>query len=228
MQSARIHDLRVMLMVNALKCRTRHPQTLRSYGNLLDERGQEFADHNRQVLSAMIDRYGPLQGPGAYNRYETALANYHSMPEPSQRQCEDVAAYISLAARADHAELATLSKLATNRSIDACLTPLNGADDDELAKLDPSPEPAMLTQAAAAEGAPEMVDGIPTYHVPGTGPDTAPEPLEKVALPAFETTDVEPEKPQPAQASAAEDKLDQAILALSEAVAALSDLRREP
>lgn len=233
MQSARIHDLRVMLMVNALKCRFRHPEALRSYGELLEQRGQELTDHSRLVQLNLSHKYGDVVGPVAYNRYETAIANHHSVPDPSQKQCEDVAAYIDLAMRADHAELETLSKLVTNRAIDVCLTPLQGSA--EVVAV--GPETASETIAAArpirvsiAEEAPQLVDGIPTYTVPGTGPDTAPEPLEVVALPAA----------APASASAAavsapaspavgaNDKLDQAIIALSAAVAALSDLRQQP
>lgn len=233
MQSARIHDLRVMLMVNALKCRVRSPQTLRSYGELLDQRGEELDDHNWQILNAMIDKYGPVQGPVAYNRYETAIANYHSFTEPSQRQCDDIAAYINLAGRADHAELETLSRLATNRAIDVCIVPASGANDRMSATPAMTAPTAGLTRAAASEPELEMVDGIPTYTTPGTGPDTAPQPLETVAVPAAGTADAEPVMAQaPADAGSpalsAEDKLDQAIVALSAAVAALSDLRRKP
>ena len=236
MQSARIHDLRIMLMVNALKCRTRSPQTLRSYGELLDQRGEELTDHSRQILSALIDKHGPTLGPVVYNRYETAIANYHSFTEPTQRQCDDIAAYINLAGRADHAELETLSRLATNRAIDVCIPP-RGADNATSAEPAMTAPPATLTRASAAEPELEVVDGIPTYNTPGTGPDTAPKPLETVALAAAGTADAGPES-APAQARSqaatgstplsAEDKLDQAIVALSAAVAALSDLRSEP
>lgn len=231
MQAARIHDLRVMLMVNALKCRLLRPQTLRSYGDLLDQRGEELTDQSRQVLAAMVDQYGTVQGPVAYNRYETALANYHSVPQPSRRQCEDVAAYIDLAGRADHAELATLSRLATNRAIDLCLVPVDRSDSTVAGMPEPEADFATMARASVGLAEPEMVDGIPTYNTPGTGPDTAPEPLEKVALPAAGSDSPAPQAPTVAEArtaTEAEAKLDQAILALSQAVAALSDLRREP
>ena len=223
-QSARIHDLRTMLMVNALKCRTRNPDTLRSYGNLLDQRGGELADHSKLVLLNLQQRYGEAQGLAAYHRYETAIANYHSLPAPSQAQCDEIGTYIALATRADHGEWETLSRLVTSRSIDVCLTPAAGA-------AAPLARGSVAGAMGAAMGAPTrgaapetevpLVDGIPTYSVPGTGPETAPEPLERVALPAAGSA--------PASAApSAEKKLDQAILALSAAVAALSELRQQP
>lgn len=228
LQSARIHDLRVMLMVNALKCRLLRPQTLRSYGDLMDQRGDELTDHSRQVRDAMVDRYGMAMGEIAYNRYETELANYHSIPDPSQRQCDDVAAYINLAARADHGELATLSRLATSRAIDVCLTPLSRSDAMAQTKPLAQPAPAAMTRPVPPAPEPELVDGIPTYSVPGTGPDTAPEPIEKAMLTDAGATAAPPASAQASKAAVQEQRLDQAILALSEAVAALRDLRKTP
>ena len=232
MQSARIHDLQVMLMVNALKCRVRHPETLRSYGNLLDQRGPEFGRHGRQLEAEMVKRYGLTQGQVAFHRYETAIANYHSISDPTIRQCEQTATYIDLASGADHAELETLSRLATRRAIDVCLTPLGIAADQAEAAPPLRAPPVEMASAAATEPAPQIVDGIPTYPVPGTGPNTAPEPLETVAVlasaPASPPAPAPAASAAPAATPAAEDKLDQAILALSAAVAALSELRQKP
>lgn len=229
MQSARIHDLQVMLMVNALKCRLRQPETLRAYGDLLDQRGRELDDHSRLVQLNLAAQYGEANGPVAYHSYETAIANYHSEVEPSQRQCQNVAALIDLALQADHDELATLSRLATNRAIDACLAPLAAATDTAInAKAEPMPAVAAEAgpiHVAASEPEPEMVDGIPTYRVPGTGPDTKPKPLEKAVL----TEEASPLAAQKvAKADPAAGKLDEAIAALSAAVVALNAMRQQP
>ncbi|MGB7369778.1 hypothetical protein, partial [Erythrobacter sp.] len=119
-QSARIHDLRVMLMVNALKCRQLSPTTLRSYGQLVEDRYDEFAEHAQFVQTSMIDRHGPRVGRSAFDSYETRIGNYHSDVRASVELCNDTAAFIDLASRANHAELETLSKLMTNRSIEVC------------------------------------------------------------------------------------------------------------
>jgi len=228
MQSARIHDLQVMLMVNALKCRERRPETLRRYGNLLEQRGAELGDHARKVEATLSEKFGSANGPVAFHRYETAIANYHSYPAPSQEQCEVIATYIDLATRADHAELETLSKLATSRSIDVCLTPVSGVGADETTQPAPLAQRAGLTRIAAADPVPQIIDGIPTYTVPGTGPNTAPEPLEKVAIAASGPAEAVVVPAPPSETSPAQDKLDQAILALSAAVTALSELRQQP
>jgi hypothetical protein len=227
MQSARIHDLQVMLMVNALKCRVRHPETLRTYGVLLEQRGQEFGHHGRQIEASMVKEYGLSQGQVAFHRYETTIANFHSLINPSQRQCEEIATYINLAARADHPELESLSRLITGRAIDVCLTPIGTSNVQAVFEPEPLAPPAVLTSAPAAEPAPQIVDGVPTYPVPGTGPDTAAEPLETVAVLASATPPAAVPA-DPAASTSAEGKLDQAIVALSAAVAALSELRQQP
>ncbi|MEL7218075.1 MAG: hypothetical protein AAGK01_06550, partial [Pseudomonadota bacterium] len=123
MQSARIHDLRVMLMVNALKCRQLSPATLRQYGRFLEERSDEMSVHGDKIEQSLVARYGPEQGRVAFNDYETRIGNYHAGTQPTRELCDDVSTFMKLASRANHAELETLSKLATNRAISTCLVP---------------------------------------------------------------------------------------------------------
>ncbi|MEM6909896.1 MAG: hypothetical protein AAF494_14585 [Pseudomonadota bacterium] len=232
MQSARIHDLRIMLMVNALKCRTSAPATLRKYGQLLNQRSEELTYHGRQVKSALVDRYGPRQGQLAFDRYETRISNYHSNIKPSREQCEDVMAFMKLAGRANYAELETLSKLVTNRAIETCLVP-EGQSGFTTAAIAPAPAQSatsVIVRRAANVQEPEIVDGIPTFSAADAAPASAPEPLETVAVPepapAIAVADPVPE-PEPA-GSSEDDKLGQAINALDAAAAALRDLRQEP
>lgn len=219
MQSARIHDLKVMLMVNALKCRQMLPRAFTAYGRLLDDRWEEFGFHSDRVRGTLLDRYGVRQGESAFDDYETRLGNYHSSVVASVGQCRDIEAFIRLAERANHGELEALSKLVTNRSIESCRS----------ARYTPAPaETAFAPQAneAFAERT-VMVDGIPTYTTPGTGPDTRPEPLEVVELPGpgepvfaqAEAARTDAANPSPAAAQA--EQLSQAIAALDAAASAL-------
>jgi len=226
MQSARIHDLRVMLMVNSLKCRQLSPATLRSYGQFLDERSDELSVHGGNVEQSMVERLGPQQGQLAFNDYETKIGNYHSGVQPSRELCQDVNTFMKLASRANHAELETLSKLATNRSISTCRV-ADGSGfapvvDEQWAEPDADTVEFVATPRAAVTEAPQVIDGIPTYSVPGTGLSSAPAPLETVAL-------VEPAEPEPAPTAPEPepDKLTQAISALNAAAAALRDMQQD-
>jgi hypothetical protein len=190
MQSARIHDLRINLMVNALKCRTIAPQTLSTYGRMLNSRADEFASHGRAVKASLVERYGQRQGGLLFDDYETRLGNFHSGTQASRGACEDTAAAIRLADRADHEELATLSRLVTNRGIRACAV---GTDQPRIALQEPVSVPveaplsapvrterlgARWQQPAVLPARAEIVDGVETY-APGQGPNTRPAPLEQ-------------------------------------------------
>lgn len=212
MQSARIHDLRVKLMVSALKCRQLSPQTLRTYGRLLDDRSDELGFHSQQVRNTLVARHGLRDGQYAFDDYETRIGNMHSGVRPSRELCGDTDAFIRLAQRADQSELETLSKLVTNRAIDRCL----------IARAAPFPVPAPAVTEPTAPSATEyeMVDGIPTYTAPGTAPDTQPEPLETADL----ETPATAAAPAPA-ADRQEERLARAIDALDAAANALRDMQ---
>ncbi|MEM9502103.1 MAG: hypothetical protein AAF941_09680 [Pseudomonadota bacterium] len=240
MQSARIHDFRVMLMVSALKCRSVSPMTLRSYGTLLDSRSDELAFHGEKVESSLVARYGLSQGRTAFNDYETRIGNYHSGVRVTPELCDDVNAFIKLASRANHAELEMLSKLATNRKIDECYVSdrvaFDGAASTELVAPVAAPAPLPVAEPAISTEVPQMVDGIPTYMTPGSGPSTTPEPLPNVAVAELAAPDPAPAPATPAalvesaQAPAPapsprDAKLTQAIDALDAAAAALRDMQ---
>jgi hypothetical protein len=221
MQSARIHDLNVMLMVNSLKCRDLLPRTFSAYGRLQDNRWQEFGFHADEVRATLLDRYGPRGGEAAFDDYETRIGNYHSGAVASPGLCRDIEAFIRLAERANHGELEALSKLVTNRSIDRCRAPL--LEPAVEARRERAAEPAQIAVASAPQlreapaEEPVMVDGIPTYNTPGTGPDTQPEPLEVVELPSQDDI----AQAETAQAVSQEERLAQAIDALDAAASAL-------
>ncbi len=221
MQSARIHDLRVMLMVNALKCREMSPATLRQYGQFLDQRSDELSVHGEAVERSLIARYGPQEGRLAFSDYETRIGNYHAGVQPTRELCRDTDTFMKLAGRANHAELETLSKLATNRAISTCRVPRDADFTTQVAEGSIPTEPDAVELVADSSTdvpeAPQMVDGIPTYTDPATAPTSEPELLETVAL-------VEPKAPT---AQPEPDKLSQAISALDAAAAALRDMQTE-
>ncbi len=221
-QSARIHDLRVMLMVNALKCREIAPTTLRAYGSLLEDRYGEFAEHSALVQDDLIARFGPRTGQSAFDDYETRIGNYHSGVRASRDLCADTATHIALASRADHGELEMLSKLTTNRSIATCAV-ARTPEPDRMPRLTTrNVVPATGSRRSAVViDEPEMVDGIPTYNTPGIGIDTAPEPME----PAVVVAAAPERKPQVLEPTV--DRYAQAIEALDAAANALREMQRE-
>ncbi|MFW5634893.1 MAG: hypothetical protein ACOCYR_08390 [Erythrobacter sp.] len=233
-ESARIHDLRVLLMVSALKCRFDNPATLRDYTDLLDSREEQFSHHGHKVREDLMERFGPVRGNAEFHTYNTRLSNYHSKVQPTAELCGDASAFMRLARRADDAELATLSALATNRTVSACpvsearFAPAEPAEARERDPFAAVPEPSWQRAAPspAAEPEVEMVDGVPTYSAPNSLPGTRPEPLERVDLPAqvaaAETAAGE------AAASGDDAKVDQAIAALAAAVEALKQLKTTP
>ena len=237
-ESARIHDLRVMLMVSALKCRFDNPRTLREYTGLLDQREDEFGYHGQRVREDFIDRLGAGRGNAEFQSYNTLLSNYHSQVQPTGELCSDSSAFMRLAKRADDAELATLSKLVTNRAVRTCATPRGSAQArfvPPARERDPFADvPAPHWERAKPEPAPEMVDGVPTYSEPGSLPGTRPEPLETVAVPAqadrSRIASAENAASEAAEAAASGDdaRIDQAIAALSAAAEALRELKTAP
>jgi len=241
-ESARIHDLRVMLMVSALKCRFDNPRTLREYTGLLEQREAEFSFHGQRVREDFIDRLGAGRGNSEFQSYNTRLSNYHSQVQPTRELCADSSAFMRLARRANDTELATLSKLVTNRAVPTCAVPARGAEarfvppareSDPFADV-PAPRWERAAPVPDAESAPEMVDGVPTYTAPGAMHETRPEPLETVDVPAqsdnARIASAEDAANVAADAAASGDdaKIDQAIAALSAAAEALRELKTAP
>lgn len=247
-ESARIHDLRVMLMVSALKCRFDSPATLYEYTDLLDQREGEFSFHGQRVRADFVERLGPQRGESEFQSYNTRLSNYHSKVQPTGELCGDSTTFMRLAKRADGAELATLSKLVTNRAVRTCAlstrraetrfaAPVRESDPfagvpapswerGPRASAHPAGRAAERAAEPAAERAPEMVDGVPTYTAPGSLPETRPEPLETVDVPA----QAESAASEAAAAAASGDnaRIDRAIEALSAAAEALRELKTAP
>lgn len=119
-QSARIHDFQIMMMVGALKCRDAAPRSVGRYGAMLSDRDQEMAAHGDRLLSRMIDEWGYREGRRIFDTYETMLSNHYARQELTRQTCADLGAYAHMAHEATPAELETLSRLASRRSIAMC------------------------------------------------------------------------------------------------------------
>ena len=230
LQSARIHDLSVMLMVGALNCRDMDPYALRAYGDFVEAR-TDLNVHGDNLLNRMIAEYGEREGRASFRAYETRLSNYHSNVRQTPRSCDRLVTYSRMAETADHEELATLSKLATNRALDICrgsfagevamARPLNAraedwADDevDVTVHRDRIPPQLAEVEREATELSAEdypMLDELPVER-----PRRIAEAERAVELAAEAETE--------ADANAA--RLDAAIAALDQAAQALRDLRQ--
>lgn len=196
--AARIHDLRVHLMVKALKCRAAAPWIFESYEALIAERSSDFDLHRRAVKAALQGRLGRVEGIAAFNTYETRIGNFHSGAPFSEESCADTAAFIRLASQTDDADLAKLSQLVSGRPIEVCKAspsaPATGAAVPTIAvSIDNSwavPAPLPQAQSAPSIRASQIVYGIETFAKPGAGPDTKPRPLETIepSAPAFSSS----------------------------------------
>jgi hypothetical protein len=222
MQSARIHDLQVMMMVGALKCRDVAPAALRQYGAFVTDRNAELTAHGERVRESLIASFGPEGGREAFDDYETGLSNYHSAVRHDRAACSEIAAFARLAHLADADELHVLSRLATNRAIDRCrdpssreLTARYGAGYDVSREDDVRViRGAVPPQIAEMEvGAEELV----TREIPMLDDLPVVEPVAAATIAAT--------APAAAPAGSDPDRLEAAIDALDRAANALRDLR---
>lgn len=126
-QSARIHDLQIMLMVGALQCRDRSPRNVARYGDMLSSRDGGMTAHADRLLGRLIEEYGYREGRRIFDAYETSLSNYYADQQLSSALCADFGTYVRMAEDATDAELETLSKLASRRHIATCAQPLGAA-----------------------------------------------------------------------------------------------------
>ena len=229
MQSARIHDLSVMLMVGALNCRDLDPYALRAYGDFAETR-DDVSVHGDNLRNRMIAQYGERDGRASFRAYETRLSNYHSSIRQTPRSCDRLVTFARMAETADHEELATLSKLATNRSLDTCRGSFGGAaeyarsadgQDDDWADAgdtgvrvhrDQVPPQLAEMERKATELSSEtypMLDELPVEQ-----------PARVASAGSNGTAD------ETARADADAARLDAAIAALDQAAQALRDLRQ--
>lgn len=118
--SAQIHEMRVMMLVNALKCRDVLPATMHSYRQLMNQRDGELRHHADKVEGQLVAQYGPRSGRIAFADYETLLGNYHSNDRLTYDNCGEMGALMRMVQRAGTDQLHTLSDLMPRTAIRAC------------------------------------------------------------------------------------------------------------
>lgn len=219
-QSARIHELRVMLMVNALKCRQIDPVALRNYGRVLIDRDRDFSFHADRVERQLAARFGPRVGAIAFDDYETMLGNYHSNARQTRTTCGELAAMINLVDRAGPDELESISKLMAQQSVRACpaVVAVNEGFETPVAVAH-SVEPPVATPVVAVHVAQAA---LPQAHEDDF--DLAPEETRIARVTPTERFDpsVKPKD------TAGNERLAKAIAALDSAAAALREMQEAP
>ena len=224
--SAQIHQFQTMLMVGSLKCRNLDPTSLRRYGDFVTSRNGDLAVHSDTVRGAFTARYGEVAGTRMFRIYETSLGNEFSRIEMTRASCQDLGTYARMAERADHADIATISGLATNRSVPFC-----PAEYYEPAEEQYAPVPV------AAVAPPPPVARPVLAHTPRPGPHEAEfvEVVEAPVVPIADETEyavAQAELPEEADTradlAAREARLAQAIEALDNAANALRAMQGGP
>lgn len=216
--SAQVHEMRIALMVDALKCRNIVPSTMQSYGELMAMRDGDFRQHAGRVEGRLVAQYGARQGRIAFADYETMLGNHHSRGRYTVQTCRNLDAFLKLVERAATTDLQALSEVMPNSVIRACPAPLNAA-----------------VEEVAVADVPVRVhrdDEVTIAHVHAEPADTVTQdddedlmPLAERVAPVTPLAKVDP-TPAPAAATRA-DRLGDAIKALDSAAAALREMQTE-
>lgn len=144
-QSAQIHQFQTMLMVGSLKCRGLDPSSLRRYGDFVTSRSGDLAMHTDAVRESFNQRFGTTMGTRMFRLYETSLGNEFSRIDMNWATCQDLGTYARMAERANHADIATIAGLATNRTVPFC--PASHAGETAVAH---APEPVAASRPVAA------------------------------------------------------------------------------
>lgn len=228
-QSAQIHQFQTMLMVGSLKCRNLDPSALRRYGDFVTSRNGDLAIHTDTVREAFAVRYGTAAGTRMFRLYETSLGNGFSQIDMTRASCQDLGTYARMAERADHAGIATISELATNRSVPFCPAGYDdGMEDDvfaPVAAVEPPRRLAPPAPVAAPRPGPHEAEFVEVVEAPVV-------PIEDETAYAVAEAEVMAELPAEADATAdlaaREARLSQAIEALDNAANALRAMQESP
>lgn len=216
--SAQVHEMRIALMVDALKCRNVVPSTMTSYGQLMAQRDGDFRLHAGKVEGQLVAQHGPRQGRIAFADYETMLGNYHSKGRYTVQTCRNLDAFLRLLERAANTDLQSLSEVMPRSAIRAC----------------PAATYEAVEQVAVADapvrvhrGGDVVVAHAHAEPVAATMQEDEEDltPLAERVAPVTPLAKVDPSAaPQPATRS---DRLGNAIKALDAAAAALREMQDE-
>ena len=216
--SAQVHEMRIALMVDALKCRNVVPATMQSYGQLMAQRDGDFSHHAGRVERQLVAQHGPRAGRVAFADYETMLGNYHSKGRYTVQTCRNLDAFLRLVERAASTDLQALSEVMPRSAIRAC--PATGYDgEDTVAVADPPVRVHRTGDAMVAHG-----HAAPAVATVAQDEEDLTPLAERIA-PVTPLAKVDPSAAPPAASRA--DRLGDAIKALDSAAAALREMQDE-
>jgi hypothetical protein len=216
--SAQVHEMRIALMVDALKCRDLVPAAMVSYGHLMAARDGDFRLHAGRVEGQLVERYGPRAGRIAFADYETMLGNHHSKGRYTVQTCRNLDGFLKLVERAANTDLRALSEVIPRSAIRAC----------PAATYDAAEEVAVAGSVVRVHRGGEAM--VPHGHAePAVATRQEIEedlaPLAERVAPVTPLAKVDPSAAQPAPNRA--DRLGDAIKALDSAAAALREMQGE-
>ena len=217
--SAQVHEMRIALMVDALKCRNVVPSTMESYGRLMAERDGDFRQHSGRLESQLVAQHGPRAGRIAFADYETMIGNYHSKGRYTVQTCRNLDAFLRLLERAATTDLQALSEVMPRSAIRACPAATFEAA-EEVAVADP---PVRIHR-----GSDVVMAHVHSEPASTTGQDDEEDltPLAERIAPVTPLAKVDPSVATPAPATRA-DRLGDAIKALDLAAAALREMQAD-
>lgn len=214
--SAQVHEMRIALMVDALKCRMVVPSTMLSYGQLMTERDGDFRHHAGRVEGQLVAQHGPRAGRIAFADYETMLGNYHSKGRYTVQTCRNLDAFLKLVERTANTDLRALTEVMPRSAIRAC--PAAAFDvTEQVAAFDPPVRVHRGGDVVLAHGHAEPAAAIMQED------DEDLTPLGERVAPVTPLAKVDPSAVAPAASRA--DRLGDAIRALDSAAAALREMQ---
>ena len=124
--AVRSHHFNMLMMVDALKCRTTIPATQAAYERFAEEKRNVLA-HNRNIVEAHFVRImGAKEGLLAADSYDTMMTNRTSDRPITPSRCEDVGSLARAAALVPDEDLSGLAAtVADVTQFDICPSPIS-------------------------------------------------------------------------------------------------------
>lgn len=214
--SAQVHEMRIALMVDALKCRNVVPTAMTSYGQLMAQRDGDFRHHAGKVEGQLVAQHGPRAGRVAFADYETMLGNYHSKGRYTPQTCRNLDAFLRIVERTASTDLQALTDVMPRSAIRACPAAAYEIA-KEVAAADPPVRVHRGDEVLLAHG-----HADPAAALAQNDEDDLTPLAERVA-PVTPLAKVDPSATAPAATRA--DRLGDAIKALDSAAAALREMQ---
>ncbi len=119
-RAAHIHAFKTMMLVTALQCRSRVPETLEGYNAFVRARGVWLGEQEARLRAHHAQERGVTAGLLAAGSYETSLGNRFAAYDPDWRDCRAMVDDIAYAAAAPPEEIARMGSALVAPGIVAC------------------------------------------------------------------------------------------------------------